>query len=122
MKDQEEIKKEQHHFQKEKIILLNTFFMKSIIKSIVFLFITLVFSIVFLFTVIGISDIDQTLKISLISMLATYILTMSKTIIDKILSLITYLIQLLSEEQRGFNKNIGIEIDDVEFETTSDTK
>jgi len=122
MNNQKKIKKEQHHFQKEKIILLNNFFMKSIIKSIIFLFITFVFSIVFLFTIIEISDIDQTLKISLISMLATYTLTMSKTIIDKVLSLITYLIQLLSEEQRGFNKNIGIEIDEVEFETTSDTK
>lgn len=112
----EDTKKEQNQFQKEKIIQLNKFFMKSVIRGLVLLFFTFTVSTGLLITIIKISDVDQTLKISLISMVATYILTMSKTMIDRIITIITFLFQLLSAEQRGFNKNIGIEIEEIEFE------
>ena len=56
------------------------------------------------------------MKISLVSMIITFILTMSKSIIDKTIQIIQYIFSLLSEEQRGLNKNIGVEIDKIEFE------
>lgn len=112
----EDTKKAQNQFQKEKIIQLNKFFMKSVIRGLVLLFFTFTVSTGLLITIIKISDVDQTLKISLISMVATYILTMSKTMIDRIITIITFLFQLLSAEQRGLNKNIGIEIEEIKFE------
>ena len=115
----EDTKKAQNQFQKEKIIQLNKFFMKSVIRGLVLLFFTFTVSTGLLITIIKISDVDQTLKISLISMVATYILTMSKTMIDRIITIITFLFQLLSAEQRGLNKNIGIEIEEIKLDRKS---
>lgn len=51
-------------------------------------------------------------------MIATFILTTSKSIIDKIIVIMKFLISLLGEEQRGLNKNIGVEVDKIDFETS----
>lgn len=114
--------KEEESFQKQKIKQLNIFFMKLVIRSIISAFSFFVASIFLLVLIIKISDLDPALKISLVSMVSTYVLTISKIIIDKILSIISFLIKLLSEEQRGFSKNIGIEIDEVDFKNSYDEK
>ena len=63
------------------------------------------------------ADIDNSLKISLISMIATFILTTSKGMLEKIIMIIKFLISLLGEEQRGLNKSMGIQIDKIDFDS-----
>lgn len=107
-------------FTKNKIKTLNRFFMKSIIVEIVFLFIVFLASNLMLIILIKLGQLNDELKITIMTMIATFILTTSKTIIDKLISIIQYIISLLSEEQRGFSKNIGIEIDKIDFEKNAD--
>lgn len=73
-----------------------------------------------LIVLIKFGQLNDELKITIITMIATFILTTSKTIIDKLISMIQYIISLLSEEQRGFSKHIGIEIDKIDFEKNDD--
>lgn len=63
---------------------------------------------------------DESVKITIISMVATFILTTSKTLIECIIEVVVYVMRLLGEEQRGLNKKIGIEVANVEFEKLTD--
>lgn len=109
-------KEDDKKFQKNKILSLNKFFMKNIGFGIALLIILYVISFVFLFILLNTTSIDDGLKISLISMIATYILTTSKSVMDKIITNIKYLLSVLGNEQRGLNKNIGIDVDKVDFD------
>lgn len=112
----ETLDNETSRFQKKKILVLNKFFRKSIFINNILMFLTYVTSITFLIILLNNSNLDDGMKISLVSMIITFILTMSKSIIDKTIQIIQYIFSLLSEEQRGLNKNIGVEIDKIEFE------
>lgn len=107
-------------FEKDKIKSLNQFFMKSITHGLLFAFILFIITVgLLLFTIIA-TDMDSSVRITIISMVATFILTSSKTLMDRIVEITTYTMRLLGEEQRGFNKKIGIEVDPVEFEELSE--
>lgn len=105
-----------NNFQKEKIKHLNKFFMKNVLLASLISVLIFALSVATLIMIVNINNIDSGLKITLISITATFILTTSKTLIDKAIQIVTYLVVLLSEEQRGINKNLGIEIDKVAFE------
>lgn len=53
-------------------------------------------------------------------MVATFVLTTSKTIIDRTIEIVTYTVRILGEEQRGFNKKIGVEMGEVDFGNLSE--
>lgn len=107
-------------FEKDKIKSLNQFFMKSITHGLLFAFILFIITVgLLLFTIIA-TDMDSSVRITIISMVATFILTSSKTLMDRTIEITTYTMRLLGEEQRGFNKKIGIEVDPVEFEELSE--
>ena len=109
--------KDKNRFQKKKIISLNKFFMHQISLNGFFILIIYIISFIFLFLLTQGIIIDEQLKISLISMSTTFILTTSKTIIEKLIAIIQFIISQLGAEQRGLNKNIGIEMDKVEFDS-----
>lgn len=109
--------KDKNRFQKKKIISLNKFFMHQISLNGLFILIIYIISFIFLFLLTQGIIIDEQLKISLISMSTTFILTTSKTIIEKLIAIIQFIISQLGAEQRGLNKNIGIEMDKVEFDS-----
>ncbi len=111
-------KKADREFQHNKIITLNRFFMRNMGVQTFLLLLVYTLSIVCLLVLINTTNIDDSLKISLISMIATFILTTSKSIIDKIIVIMKFLISLLGEEQRGLNKNIGVEVDKIDFENS----
>lgn len=113
-----DIRKTDREFQHNKIITLNKFFMLNIGIQTFLLLLVYVLSILCLLVLINTTNIDDSLKISLISMIATFILTTSKSIIDKIIVIMKFLISLLGEEQRGLNKNIGVEVDKIDFENS----
>ncbi len=104
-------------FKKNKIEKLNSFFMRKIIISTVITILMFLISVALLILIINIKDIDSGLKITLISVTASFILTTAKTLIDKSIQIISYLVILLSEEQRGINENLGINVDKVDFES-----
>ncbi len=104
-------------FKKNKIEKLNSFFMRKIIISTVITILMFLISVALLILIINIKDIDSGLKITLISVTASFILTTAKTLIDKSIQIISYLVILLSEEQRGINENLGIIVDKVDFES-----
>ncbi len=107
-------------FEKDKIKSLNQFFMKSITHGLLFAFILFIITVgLLLFTIIA-TDMDSSVRITIISMVATFILTSSKTLMDRIVEITTYTMRLLGEEQRGFNKKIGIDVEPVEFEELSE--
>ncbi|HRF70650.1 MAG TPA: hypothetical protein PKV66_04395 [Candidatus Pelethenecus sp.] len=110
------LKKADREFQNNKIVALNKFFMRNIIIQTLLLFFLYTISIIFLIVLIKTADIDNSLKISLISMIATFILTTSKGMLEKIIMIIKFLISLLGEEQRGLNKSMGIQIDKIDFD------
>lgn len=110
------LKKADREFQNNKIVALNKFFMRNIIIQTLLLFFLYTVSIIFLIVLIKTADIDNSLKISLISMIATFILTTSKGMLEKIIMIIKFLISLLGEEQRGLNKSMGIQIDKIDFD------
>ena len=110
-------KKAEREFQNNKIVALNKFFMRNIVIQTLLLFFLYTISIIFLFVLIRTADIDNSLKISLISMIATFILTTSKGMLEKIIMIIKFLIPLLGEEQRGLNKSMGIQIDKIDFDS-----
>jgi hypothetical protein len=112
--------KNKNTFTENKIKTLNHFFMKNIMIQSILLCIIFSISIVMLIILIRLGKLEDELKITIITMIATFILTTSKTIIDKLITMIQYIISLLSEEQRGFSKNIGIEIDKIDFEKNND--
>ena len=85
------LKKADREFQNNKIVALNKFFMRNIVIQTLLLFFLYTISIIFLFVLIRTADIDNSLKISLIS--------------------------LLGEEQRGLNKSMGIQIDKIDFDS-----
>ena len=105
-----------NNFQKEKIKNLNQFFMKNVLIHSLSVFIVFIISIAILIIILKIIKLDQNITISIVSSIVTFTITTSKSLIDKFLSILQYLISLLTEEQRGFSKNLGIEIDKVEFE------
>ena len=88
-------KKAEREFQNNKIVALNKFFMRNIVIQTLLLFFLYTISIIFLFVLIRTADIDNSLKISLISMIATFILTTSKGMLEKIIMIIKFLISLL---------------------------
>lgn len=110
---------ESSKFQKDKIKNLNKFFMKNVVLSGIIALLTFIISVVMLIMLLNSDGIDEALKISLISMSATFIITTGKTLIEKFISILQYITSLLCEEQRGLSKNIGIEVDKVEFDETN---
>ena len=106
------------NFQKDKIRHLNKFFMKNVIIGSLLSIAIFMISVIALIVIVNIDNIDAGLRITLISITATFILTTSKTLIEKAIQIVSYIVVLLSEEQRGINKNLGIEIDKVDFEET----
>lgn len=112
------MKKVDRDFQHNKIMTLNKFFMRNMGIQTFLLLLIYILSIVCLLILINTTNIDDSLKISLISMIATFILTTSKGILDKIIVIMKFLISLLGEEQRGLNKNMGIEVDKIDFENS----
>ena len=113
-------KKENQCFENKKILTLNKFFMKNVYMGLIFSLMLFVLSVgLLVFTIIE-ADVDMTVKITIISMTATFILTTSKSLIDRAIEVVTYTVKLLGEEQRGLNKKIGVEVDDVEFNEASD--
>jgi len=115
------MKKNKNTFTEKKIQSLNHFFMKNMIIQSILLFLIFLISTILLILLIRFGKLDNELKVTIITMIATFILTTSKTIIDKLIAIIQYIISLLSEEQRGFSKNMGIEIDKIDFEKNDDT-
>lgn len=106
-------------FEKNKIINLNKFFMKNVFWSLIGSVLVFLMSVILLIVIITITNIDQSVKITIISMVATFILTTSKTLIDRLIEVVVYVMRLLGEEQRGLNKKIGVELNEVDFETLS---
>ena len=102
-------------FEKKKILSLNKFFMKNVLFGIVFSSLLFILTVILLVFCILVTDLNEAIKISIISMVATFILTTSKTLIDRVVEVVIYTIRLLGEEQRGLNKKIGIEMNEVEF-------
>jgi hypothetical protein len=94
--------------------------MKSVKNGLVFAFVLFVITVGLLLFIIIATDIDQSVKITIISMVATFVLTSSKTLMDRSVEIVTYTFRLLGEEQRGFNKKIGVEIAPVDFEELND--
>lgn len=116
MENNNQIKNE-NSFENKKILSLNKFFMKNIIWGLVLSLLLFVVSVLLLIFIIIATNMDESVKITIISMVATFILTTSKGLIDRIIEVVVYVMKLLGEEQRGFNKKIGVEIDNVEFES-----
>jgi hypothetical protein len=112
------MKKADRDFQHNKIMTLNKFFMRNMGIQTLLLLLIYILSIVCLLILINTTNIDDSLKISLISMIATFILTTSKGILDKIIIIMKFLISLLGEEQRGLNRNMGIEVDKIDFDNS----
>lgn len=110
------LKQAEREFQNNKIVTLNKFFMRNIIIQTILLLLIYIISIIFLLILIATTHIDNSLKISLISMIATFILTTSKGMLEKIIVIIKFLISLLGEEQRGLNKSMGVQVDKIDFE------
>ncbi len=77
--------KNTNNFQKKKIISLNKFFMQQITLNGFLIIVIYIISFIFLFLLTQGIIIDEQLKISLISMSTTFILTTSKTIIEKLI-------------------------------------
>jgi hypothetical protein len=119
-KESTELKNEKHSFESKKILSLNKFFMKHVLWGLIGSFLLFVVSVVLLIFIIVATNMDESVKITIISMVATFILTTSKTSIDRLIEVVIYIMRLLGEEQRGLNKKMGIEIEDVEFETLTD--
>ena len=115
-------KKENQCFENKKILTLNKFFMKNVLMGLLFSLLLFVLSVVLLITILSISNVDMAVKVTIISMAATFILTTSKSLIDRSIEVVTYVVKLLGEEQRGLNKKIGVEVEDVEFNETEDNE
>jgi hypothetical protein len=105
-------------FKKDKVLHLNKFFMRNVIITSIFTILIFILSVIGLIIIVNIHDIDQGLKITLISITATFILTTSKTLIDKSIQIVSYIIVFLSEEQRGIHRDLGIDVDKVEFDSS----
>ncbi|MDR0934978.1 MAG: hypothetical protein LBM03_01575 [Erysipelotrichaceae bacterium] len=72
--------------------------------------------VIFLLSVGLLFDLNSTvlnnaLKITIISMMVTFILATARSLIDKIGQIVHYLVMLSSEEQRGIPSSIGIDIE-----------
>lgn len=118
--EKDEIKETVFNFESQKIISLNKFFMKSVSLGLVFTFLLFILTVgLLIFTVIA-TNMDESVKITIISMVATFVLTTSKTIIDRTIEIVTYTVRILGEEQRGFNKKIGVEMGEVDFGNLSE--
>ena len=104
------------NFERKKIEKLNKFFMNNVLWSLIGSVLLFVISVLLLIFIIIATNMDESVKITIISMVATFILTTSKALIDRLIDFVVYVMRLLGEEQRGLNKKIGIEIEDVEFE------
>lgn len=119
-KEIDEAKQEKHTFESKKIMSLNKFFMKNVMWGLFSSVLLFVVSVCLLICIIMITNMDESVKITIISMVATFILTTSKALIDRLIEVVVYIMRLLGEEQRGLNKKMGVEIDEVEFETLSE--
>ena len=118
-KEIEYLKNDKQSFESKKILSLNKFFMKHAVWGLICSFLLYIVSVLLLIFIIIATNMDESVKITIISMVATFILTTSKTLIDRLIEVVVYVMKLLGEEQRGLNKKIGIEIEDVEFESLS---
>ena len=109
-------RKENQSFENKKILSLNKFFMRNVLLGLLFSLLLFILSVgLLVFTIIA-AEVDMQVKVTIISMVATFILTTSKSLIDRSIEVVTYTVKLLGEEQRGLNKKIGVEVDDVEFD------
>ena len=110
-------------FESKKITRLNKFFMRNVFVGLGISILMFVLTVGLLLFTLFASDIDGNVKVTIVSMIATFVLTTSKTMIDRVIELVTYTVRLLGEEQRGLNKKLGVEIDEVEFgDLNEDTK
>ena len=109
------------NFEKKKIMSLNKFFMKNVMFGLLFSLLLFVLTVGLLIFILTVSDVDIAVKITIVSMIATFVLTTSKTLIEKTIDVVTYIVKLLGEEQRGLNKKMGIEIAEVEFDNSSES-
>ena len=112
--------KEKESFENKKLITLNKFFMKNVFMGLIFSLLLYILSVGMLVMTVVITEIDMAVKVTLISMVSTFILTTSKSLIDRSIEVVTYTVKLLGEEQRGLNKKIGVEVEDVEFNEEED--
>ena len=119
-KNVDSLNSDRFSFESKKILSLNRFFMKHVIWGLVFSILLFVMSVLLLIFIIIATNMDESVKITIISMVATFILTTSKTLIERIIEVVVYVMRLLGEEQRGLNKKVGIEVANVEFEKLSD--
>lgn len=119
-KELDDAKHENHPFESRKIISLNKFFMKNVIWGLFSSVLLFIISVCLLILIIMITNMDESVKITIVSMVATFILTTSKTLIERLIEIVIYITRLLGEEQRGLSKKIGVEIDAVEFESLSE--
>ncbi len=103
-------------FQQNKIKTLNKFFMRSIIMELLFSFLFFCISILVLYIISIKIEISIEFKITIISISITYLTSTSKDLINKILMLAEYKTELLIEEQRALNKNIGIDVDKINLD------
>lgn len=102
-------------FESRKIVSLNKFFMRNVLWGLIFSIVLFIASVLLLVFIIKSTAIDDSVKITIISMVATFVLTTSKSLIDRTVEIVVYIVRLLGEEQRGLNKKIGIEIEDVDY-------
>lgn len=116
-KETDGFKQEKYTFENRKILNLNKFFMKHVVLGLVFSFLLFIISVLLLIFIIIATKMDESVKITIISMVATFILTTGKTLIDRLVEVVIYVVRLLGEEQRGLNKKMGIDIANVEFES-----
>ena|GEM_PF-1748729 len=107
-------------FETKKLISFNKFFMKNFMFGLILIIFLFVLTIVLLILIISNEEIDMAVRISIISMVVTFSLTTSKTLLDRLIEVVTYTIRLLGEEQRALNKKLGLEMDDVSFELKQD--
>lgn len=119
-KETDETKADKHTFESKKILSLNQFFMKNVLLGLLFSFLIFILSVVLLIVILMTTNMDASVKITIVSMVATFILTTSKTLIERLIEIVVYITRLLGEEQRGLNKKMGVEIEEVDFESLSE--
>lgn len=102
---------DKYKFQKDKVVKLNSFFMKNVLFSALFILLYFVLAYILMMILLGQNDMSQEFKISVISMVATFVITTSKSVIDKVLEIVTSIFSILSAEQEGLNKSLGVDLD-----------
>ena len=104
------------NFSETKIKNLNRFFMRNIYVLTLLVIVLFLSTIAVLYFFLSAIEIEHEVRISLISIIITFIITSSRSLISKYISITVFLMNLLSEEQRGLSKSIGIEVNRIKYE------